>query len=350
MGVPNSLGSHWRVIAAVTALLGLALVGEMGVASGAANLLPNGTFEGTGAGSLKSWSGMNASLALAADGVGGGHAARVTFTSGGSTYSINASPKPVASTTAGTRYVAQGMFRSDTPGQTICFRLKEANSSNVGKGQGQQCAVATTAWQAFPEVDYTSVATGDSIAVRIFQQANAASGQSFEVDNLSLIAGSADTTPPSIPVGVAATANGPTQIDLSWSPSSDPGAGVAGYTVYRNGSPVGTPTGTSFADAGLTANTTYSYTVDAVDTSNNHSAQSSPPVTATTDQDTTVPTAPATLTATAVSAARIDLAWSASTDPDGVGGRSTPSTSRPTRPSPPPRRRPTRAIRSSTSS
>jgi len=206
MGVSNTLGSHWRVIAAGTALLGLALVGEMGVASGAANLLPNGTFEGTGAGSLKSWSGMNASLALAADGVGGGHAARVTFTSGGSAYSINASPKPVASTTAGTRYVAQGMFRSDTPGQTICFRLKEANSSNVGKGQGQQCAVATTAWQAFPEVDYTSVATGDSIALRIFQQANAASGQSFEVDSLSLNAGSADTTPPSIPAGVAATA------------------------------------------------------------------------------------------------------------------------------------------------
>src|SRR6185437_13234334 len=159
-----------------------------------------------------------------------------------------------------------------------------------------------------------------SIAVRIYQQANAASGQSFEVDNLSLIAGSADTTPPTVPTGVAASANGPTEIDLSWSPSSDPGGGVAGYTVYRNGSAVGTSTTTSFADTGLTASTTYSYTVDAVDTSNNHSAQSSPPVTATTDPDTTVPTAPATLTATAVSPARVDLAWSASTDPDGVSG------------------------------
>jgi hypothetical protein len=43
-------------------------------------------------------------------------------------------------------------------------------------------------------------------------------------------------------------------------------------------------------------------------------------VTATTAPDTTVPTAPATLTATAISASRIDLAWSASTDPDGVSG------------------------------
>src|SRR6185312_246184 len=98
------------------------------------------------------------------------------------------------------------------------------------------------------------------------------------------------------------------------------GGGVAGYTVYRNGTAVGTPTTTSFADTGLTAGTTYSYTVDAVDTSNNRSAQSDPPVSATTDQDTTVPTAPATLTATAVSASRVDLAWSASSDPEGVNG------------------------------
>ena len=309
-----------RLIVAGAALLAVALTGEMGVASGAANLLPNGTFEGTGSGSLSGWAGTKATLALATDGVGGGHAAKVAFTSGATTYSINASPKPVASTTAGTSYVADGMFRSATPGQTICFRLKETNSSNVGKGQGLQCAVATTTWQAFPEVHYTAVATGDSIAVRIYQQANAASGQSFEVDNLSLIAGSTDTTPPSVPTGVAATANGSEEIDLSWSPSSDPGGGVAGYTVYRNGSSVGTSTTTSFADTGLTANTTYSYTVDAVDTSNNRSAQSSPPVSATTDPDTTVPTAPASLTATAVSAARVDLAWSASSDPDGVSG------------------------------
>jgi len=190
-----------RLIVAGAALLAVALTGEMGVASGAANLLPNGTFEGTGSGSLSGWAGTKATLALATDGVGGGHAAKVAFTSGATTYSINASPKPVASTTAGTSYVADGMFRSATPGQTICFRLKETNSSNVGKGQGLQCAVATTTWQAFPEVHYTAVATGDSIAVRIYQQANAASGQSFEVDNLSLIAGSADTTPPTVPTG-----------------------------------------------------------------------------------------------------------------------------------------------------
>jgi phospholipase C len=307
-----------RFVLAGAALLVVAIAGASGIASGAANLLPNGTFEGGGAGSLSGWTGANASLALTADGVGGGHAAAVAFTSGASAYSINASPKPVASTTAGTRYVANGEFRSTTPGQTICFRVKEY-SSKLGKGQAERCATATTAWQAFPEVDYTSVTTGDSIAVRIYQQANAAAGQSFEVDDLSLTTGSVDTTPPSVPAGVTATANGPTEIDVGWLPSSDTG-GISGYTIYRNGSPVETSATASFADTGLTAGTTYSYTVDAVDTSNNRSAQSAPPTTATTDPDTTVPTAPATLTATVVSASRIDLAWMASTDPDGVNG------------------------------
>jgi phospholipase C len=310
---------HRRAILVAATLLAVGLIGAMGVASGAANLLPNGTFEGAGSGSLSGWKGSNATLALTTDGFGGGHAARVAVTSGATTYAIIAKPKPVGSTTAGTKYVANAMFRSDTPGQTLCFRLKEFNSSNVGKGQGLQCAVATSAWQAFPEIDYTAVASGDSVDLRVLQQANAAVGQSFEVDNLSLVTGSVDTTPPTVPTGVTATANGPTEIDVTWSPSSDAG-GVAGYSIYRGGTAVGTSTTTSFADTGLTAGTTYSYTVDAVDTSNNRSAQSDPPVSATTDHDTTVPTAPATLTATTVSASRVDLAWSASSDPEGVNG------------------------------
>ena len=62
--------------------------------------------------------------------------------------------------------------------------------------------------QPFPELDYTAAASGDSIAVRIYQQANAAAGQSFEVDNLSLITGSTDTIPPTVPAGVAALSAG----------------------------------------------------------------------------------------------------------------------------------------------
>ena len=315
--LPRSRRSWLIAAAGVCVVL---VLGSFGVAAGASNLLTNGSFEGTGSGSLSGWKGVTATLAPANDGVGGGWAAKVAFTSGATTYGLDASPRPVTSTVAGTQYVADGMFRSATPGQTVCLRVKEYNASNIGQGQTVTCATATSAWQAFPEISYTAVGSGNSIAFRVYQQAGAAAGQSFEVDNLSLTTGPVDTTPPSVPTGVAATANGPAEVHLSWNASADPGGAVAGYTVYRDGTAIGTTSTPGYTDGGVVAATTYQYTVDAYDTSGNRSAQSSPAVSVTTPADTTVPTAPSSLSATAVNAARVDLTWSASSDPDGVFG------------------------------
>ena len=92
-----------------------------------------------------------------------------------------------------------------------------------------------------------------------------------------------DTTPPSTPTGLMATVAGPTAINLQWNASTD-NVGVTGYIVRRDGGPVATPTGTSYADTGLSPATTYTYTVAARDAAGNTSPQSSPPVMATTGQ------------------------------------------------------------------
>ncbi|RDY67215.1 chitinase [Lysobacter soli] len=88
-----------------------------------------------------------------------------------------------------------------------------------------------------------------------------------------------DTTPPSVPTGLSATALSSSSIALSWNASTDNagGAGVAGYDVYRGGTLIASPTTTSYTNTGLTANTTYSYTVRARDAASpsNASAQSS---------------------------------------------------------------------------
>ena len=84
---------------------------------------------------------------------------------------------------------------------------------------------------------------------------------------------SGDTTPPSTPTNLSATAISPSQINLSWTASTD-NVGVTGYRVYRNGTQVGTPTGTSYSDTGLTASTAYSYYVRAVDAAGNVSGNS----------------------------------------------------------------------------
>jgi glucosylceramidase len=84
---------------------------------------------------------------------------------------------------------------------------------------------------------------------------------------------SGDTTPPTTPANLAATGTTSTSTNLSWTASTD-NVGVTGYLVYRNGTQVGTSTSTGYTDAGLTASTTYSYTVRARDGAGNLSPAS----------------------------------------------------------------------------
>src|SRR6185503_10910001 len=84
---------------------------------------------------------------------------------------------------------------------------------------------------------------------------------------------------------------------------------------------IATPTGTSFSDTGLTGSTPYRYRVRAVDAANNSGAYSNTSsATTETPPDTTAPSAPGTLTSTAVSSTQIDLNWGAATDDVGVTG------------------------------
>ena len=127
-----------------------------------------------------------------------------------------------------------------------------------------------------------------------------------------------DTTAPSVPTGLVATANSP--VSLSWTASTD-NVGVTGYRVYRDGTLVASPTSTSVSITGLAASTTYSFTVAALDAAGNASAQSAPlSVTTPALPDTTAPSTPTGLTANAVSASQINLNWTASTDNVAVTG------------------------------
>ena len=75
-----------------------------------------------------------------------------------------------------------------------------------------------------------------------------------------------DTTPPTVPGNVKATVQSASAIVVSWDASTDD-SGISGYRVFRDGAAtaVATVTATSYTDSNLTANTNYSYTVEAVD-------------------------------------------------------------------------------------
>ncbi|HZI05435.1 MAG TPA: carbohydrate binding domain-containing protein, partial [Archangium sp.] len=97
--------------------------------------------------------------------------------------------------------------------------------------------------------------------------------QTFNVGTITAGAPSSDSTAPSVPSGLAAPSKTATSVSLTWTASTD-ASGIAGYDVYRNGSLVGSPGSASYTDNGLSAGTTYSYTVRARDTAGNVSALS----------------------------------------------------------------------------
>ena len=103
---------------------------------------------------------------------------------------------------------------------------------------------------------------------------------------VTITVGAPDTTAPTVPTGLAATARTANGIALAWNASSD-NTGVAGYDVYRNGALAGSTTTTSYADSGLQSATGYSYAVRARDKAGNASAQSATLVVATTSPSDT---------------------------------------------------------------
>ena len=77
-----------------------------------------------------------------------------------------------------------------------------------------------------------------------------------------------------VPGALAATPASVSEIDLSWSGSSEPGATIAGYNIFHNGTWAGSCSTTSYSDLGLVTATQYTYTVSAYDTQGNNSAPS----------------------------------------------------------------------------
>jgi chitodextrinase len=108
--------------------------------------------------------------------------------------------------------------------------------------------------------------------------------------------GTGDTTPPTAPSNLLATAAGTGGIHLAWTASSD-NVGVTDYLIERcQGSgcssfaQVATSSTTTFSDTGLLSNTSYSYQVRATDAAGNLSGYSNVS-TATTNQSSASPIA-----------------------------------------------------------
>lgn len=138
-------------------------------------------------------------------------------------------------------------------------------------------ALATTTGTSYQNTGL-SPSTTYTYRVNAYDAAGNESGLSDEAS--AMTQPPPDTQRPSVPTNLAATVISSTQIDLSWTASTD-NVSVAGYRIYRcKGSPctptvqVATTTNTSFQNTGLLPLTPYSYRVVAFDAAGNVSPKS----------------------------------------------------------------------------
>jgi chitodextrinase len=81
---------------------------------------------------------------------------------------------------------------------------------------------------------------------------------------------------PSVPTGLSAAVTSDTSVTLQWNASTVTNGGtVTGYAVFENGTQIATTTSTRYGVTGLTPQTAYNFTVDAIDAVGS-SAQTAP--------------------------------------------------------------------------
>ncbi len=169
-----------------------------------------------------------------------------------------------------------------------------ASTDNVGVSGYQvflnNSLVGTTNLTNFSFTGLDNAATY-TVTVKAFDNLNNTSLSSQPLNVTTLSQAQNDTTAPTAPTNLAASDVTATTLKLTWTASTD-NVGVAVYDVYQGTSKIGTvsaPT-TTYNVTGLTAGTSYTYTVKAVDAAGNASSASNA-VSVTTSTGNVAPTA-----------------------------------------------------------
>jgi pullulanase len=203
---------------------------------------------------------------------------------------------------------------------SIAFRWNASSPSSEVSGynvyrKGTKVGTSTTTSYAdsglTPSTTYEYTVTAYNASGNV-----SASSTALSVTTLTV----SSPTPPTNPTAEIVTSS---SVTLSWTPSSSE-AGVAGYTIFRNRTQVGTSTNASYTDTGLSASTSYSYTVLAYDVYGNVSSLSSAVTVATSAQASTTPSAPTNFTAAttnftgSATYCNVTMSWEASTGTHGI--------------------------------
>lgn len=300
--------THYSMLRTAEELLGLPLLGlassATSMASGfnlipgssptppPANTLSNPGFETWTSGLPDNWAlwGPSTQVTQSSDMHSGSSAAQIATTSSSYT-TAGVYPWPAPQTMAGMTYTASCWVKSSSA-ITLNLQIHEETSgwASVAPAVVTSLGVTDANWHQL-QVSYTATTTGNMLVMPVYSTNMVSGGATFSVDDCALTTGAiptppADTTPPSAPTNLAASAPSPTQVNLSWTAATDD-TGVTGYEIQRNGTAITTVTGTSYSDTSVAASTNYTYAVVAIDAAGNRSAPS-------TSVSVTTPSAPTT--------------------------------------------------------
>ncbi|MGW2818464.1 glycosyl hydrolase family 18 protein [Streptomyces sp. NPDC001415] len=154
----------------------------------------------------------------------------------------------------GTTTLSSWTVEWDYPSGTSVTSAWDADVTNSG-----------THWTAKNKSYNGTLAPGASVSFG-FNGAGSGSPSGCKLNGGSCDGGSTPgDNPPSAPGTPTASNVTNTGVSLSWSAATDD-KGVKNYDVYRGSTKIATVTGTTYTDTGLTAGTTYTYSVTARDT------------------------------------------------------------------------------------
>ncbi len=135
-------------------------------------------------------------------------------------------------------------------------------------------------WQ-LAEIDLSAYA-GAVVTVQIKGVTGNGFRSDIAIDNIRLESVGSDDQSPTAPTNLVATNTTGSATTLSWTAATD-NIGVTAYNIYEGGTLINTATTTTVTISGLTPNTTYRFTVEALDAAGNTSVASDEVIVTTTD-------------------------------------------------------------------
>jgi len=159
---------------------------------------------------------------------------------------------------------------------TMPYAVISIWNAHVASHSGNAYVIAGDSWD-------TAIAAGGSVNFGFIGGAYSGTAPAnpsgcllngLAVSSSTCASGSSTAHPPSVPAGLKSTGQTSSSVALAWNASTPGTFAIGHYNVYTNGAVAGTSTAASFNATGLSAVTSYKFSVAAVDVAGNASAQS----------------------------------------------------------------------------